>query len=135
MVARESKDAKRVRERIAQVTQGLIDRDTSKIVSAYALEDPRFTAFEDHAPFKRLDGEGLRKLFEGIGDAKEMKNSKYDIKVDVYGDVAVATGYEDWAVTFAGGKGKDGAKSRFTIVYIRKDSDWFVIHEQFTRIG
>ena len=113
----------------------MIERDLSKIVSAYALDDPRFTAFEDHAPFERLDGEELRRLFKGIGDAAEMKDKKHGIKIDIYGDTAVATGYEEWSLTHADGKGNDGAKSRFTIVFIRKDSDWYVIHEQFTRIG
>ncbi len=127
----ETSDAARIRKRIDQISNGLAIRRLRDITAAYALNDSRFSAFEDRAPFRRLGGKSLKHLFKEVEEMDQVTDKKNGVKVNIFGDVGLATGYEDWSTVKGGVRTR--AKSRFTMLFIRKGGDWFVIHEHFTR--
>jgi ketosteroid isomerase-like protein len=126
------KDQEAIRRLIDEVSEALQALDVEGILRHYAVDDPRFTAFEDHPPYDRLDGNRFREFAAALTSLEEIKAEKYDIRIDLFGHMAIATGYERWSIK--GPEGADRGRTRFTLVLERKPEGWRVVHEHFTRL-
>lgn len=94
------------------------------------LDSPKFTKFGPRN-FERQSVEDTNKseaaFFSSVSDLKvELK----EIKIDVFGDAAIATYYPHYSLI------KDGNKivgsSRQTLVFLKTDNGWKIIHEHGT---
>jgi len=122
-----------VQAKIAEISRLLEKREVEGIVRHYATHDPRFSAFEDSPPYTRMDGKRFSSfLFEVLSKASDIINEKYDIDVHVFGETALATGYERWSMTYDNEPVRGTA--RFTMLFIRIGDEWKVIHEHFTNV-
>lgn len=99
-------------------------------LKAVHLNSPKFTKFGPRS-FERQNVEQTNtseaSFFSSISDLKvELK----DIKIDVFDDVAIATFYPTYSLK------KDGevveGMSRQTLVFLRTDEGWKIIHEHGT---
>lgn len=100
-------------------------------LDAYHLYGPKFTKYDDGEYKPRIDAAmGRQKeneLFSSI-DSLEVKIS--DLKVDVFGQVAIATFTADYSARFEGQP--LGGKDRATMVFVEDAGKWKVTHEHFS---
>ncbi len=119
--------ARRVREIMDAVGAKDVDR-----LDGYHLFGPKFTKFDDAAPFERQDAETTRRLErELVSAAEALAFRAEDLKVDVFGPAAVATFTLDWATTMPDGQ-EYAARSRATLVLVEDGAEWKIVHEHFS---
>jgi len=119
---------------IQAISEALEKKDLQGIMKHYALNDARFSAFEDAPPFRRVYSEEWENLFgEFLSNIDSISTEKYDTEVHIFSNIAIASGYERWNAKIAG-KMQSG-QDRFTWIFMNDGKgEWKVIHEQFTRI-
>jgi ketosteroid isomerase-like protein len=131
----EGEEKRRVVSLVKAVPKAIDTKDKEKILRIYDTYDPMFCSFEDTPDFLgRVDGPKFREFIDGLGKLESSSIARKDIRVDfVARNVAVATGMDDWESRI-NGKVTRGV-SRFSIVFRKKDGEWKVIHEHFTKIA
>ncbi len=118
---------------IQEIGKALEEKDLESMMKHYALNDPRFSGFEDAPPFRRVHSEEWKKLFEEfLSNIGSINTEKHDVEVHVFQDVAVVTGYERWRAEIQGMR--QSGNDRFSWILVKEKEEWKVIHEQFTRI-
>ena len=96
------------------------------LLSSYHIYGPKFTKFRNGEP--RVDAEkseqGEREIFAAISN---LEYDLRDLKVNVFGDVAIATfhGY------FEGKMGEEhqSVQAQSTLVFVKTDDTWKIVHE------
>ncbi|HLG20880.1 MAG TPA: nuclear transport factor 2 family protein [Bdellovibrionota bacterium] len=123
-------DRKAVAARVHDIFGAAQKKDLAKLES-YHLFGPKFSKFDDWEPLARQDAETARKgeneAFSAISD---FKYDIHDLKVDVFGPVAVATFTIDYSMKM--GKDSAAAKARGTLIFARAEGDWKITHEHFS---
>jgi ketosteroid isomerase-like protein len=130
----ETRTKKIIYDIIEKITQLLKKGDLDGILHYYAIDNPLFSAFEDSPPYSRLNGDQFRTFLRNMLDkAANINNEKYDLEISVCGETAIVTGYERWSMQF--GEQHLNGIARFTIVLIKHNGEWKIIHEHFTNIS
>jgi ketosteroid isomerase-like protein len=79
----------------------------------------------------RLDAQQAREgEHKGLGGLTGLKLQTEDMKVDLFRDSAVAT--FTMAATFQSSEGMVTKRERGTLVFVRHDGDWKIVHEHFS---
>ncbi len=99
-----------------------------------------FTKFGDSPPLERLDGDNARHydtvLFTNITDFTCVVE---DLRVDIFGDTAVATCYLNYGGIFVNDYSFEArrvsAKSRATFVLHHAGGKWRVVHQHLSKLG
>ncbi|MEM4417271.1 MAG: nuclear transport factor 2 family protein, partial [Nitrososphaerota archaeon] len=82
----------------------------------------------------RMDrSEFISFLSEILSKGSDITNEKYDLDIQVFGNVALTTGCERWSMVFEGKR--VGGTARFTMVFVKMGDEWKIIHEHFTNIS
>jgi ketosteroid isomerase-like protein len=98
---------------------------SSRFVSSLG---PKFTKFDDWEPLTRQDAVAARKgESEGLAAATSFKANAEDLKVDVFGNVAIATFVMNYTIEAAGTV--TAARARSTVAFARDQTGWKIIHE------
>src|ERR1044071_337635 len=125
---------------VAQITRGLQEvisaaenKDFERLDS-YHLYGPKFTKFTTSLP-ERLDATAGRKgEHDGLGAARGLKMRADGLKIDVFGNVGIATFILDYS--FEAGGQVAHRKERSTIVFVKEgDGSWKIAHEHLSRIS
>jgi ketosteroid isomerase-like protein len=98
-------------------------------LAAHHLYGPKFTDFKNGEP--RGDAEANRKAErESVSTVSDFKYALNDLKVNVFGDAAVATFHGE----FSGKKGETpfATKLQGTIVFVKSGGEWKIAHEHFS---
>ena len=99
-------------------------------LQAIHLESEKFTKFGPRS-FERQDvastNESEAAFFSSISNAKYEAR---DLKIDVFGDVGIATYYPE--VSFVRDGNDLEVSGRQTLVFLKTDSGWKVVHEHGT---
>jgi len=100
-------------------------------LAGFHLHTPKFTKFDDFEPLDRQDAETARRSEEeGLGGVEGFRYRLDDLKVDVFGPVAVATFVFDY------GFDSDGQamalRARSTMVFVKDHGAWKIAHEHFS---
>ena len=106
-----------------------IDNDWDALRAAH-LQGPKFTEFG--AGLQRHDFEEM--IAAEIAAVSEMKNLAIDfrdLKIDVFGDVAIATSFPHFTWTNENGE-RDGMHRRATMVYVKTADGWKIAHEHLS---
>lgn len=107
-------------------------RQAVEELESYHAFGPKFTKFDDFEPLTRQDAEATKRLErEAVAGVKEFVPEIVDLKVDVFGPVAVATfvmAYEvvpeeDERLSF---------RARATMVFAADQGRWLIVHEHFS---
>lgn len=102
-------------------------RDFGRL-SALHLAGPKFSKFDDVEPFDRQDAEvAMRSEVEQLRALQNVDCQMEDVKVDVFGEVAVVTGI--WNTTYRFNDEPGRSSSRSTLVFVRNSGDWLIAHE------
>ncbi|MDQ3955829.1 MAG: nuclear transport factor 2 family protein [Actinomycetota bacterium] len=101
-------------------------------LESYHAFGPKFTKFDDFEPLERQDGEATRRLErEAILGVKEFDPRVIDLKVDVFGPVAVTTFVMDYGVVDGEGA-RHSFRARATMVLVKEEAGWLIVHEHFS---
>jgi hypothetical protein len=101
-------------------------------LESYHAFGSKFTKFDDFEPLKRQDGETTRQLErEAILGVKEFDPRVVDLKVDVFGPVAVTTFVMEYRVVDNEGE-RHSFRARATLVLANDEGEWLIVHEHFS---
>ena len=117
--------------RVQDILDAVNAQDVDRL-EAHHLWGPKFSKFDDGEPYERQDAETTRQLErELVTAAKAISFRAEDLKVDVFGEVAVATFVLDWAATMPDDQ-EYAARSRGTLVFVSDGGEWKIVHEHFS---
>ena len=120
-----------VAQRIQEIMAAVQEQDLD-LLESYHLWGPKFTKYDDWEPLERQDAETTRRIErEGIGGARAITASASQLKVDVFGRVAIATFVFDYGITLDTDE-RVAAKARSTMVFVKDGSEWLVTHEHLS---
>ena len=101
-------------------------------LESYHAFGPKFTKFDDFEPLERQDAETTRRLErEAILSVKEFDPRVLDLKVDVFGPIAVTTFVMDYRVVADEGE-RHSFRARATMVLAKDGGRWLIVHEHFS---
>ena len=101
-------------------------------LESYHAFGPKFTKFDDFEPLERQDADTTRRLErEAITGVKEFTPSVVDLKVDVFGPVAVATFVMNYDVVTVEDE-RLQLHARSTMVFANCEGRWLIVHEHFS---
>jgi len=103
------------------------------------FSDKRFSKFGDTPPYMRMDyNEACMHEELYFASVSDYDFKIEDLRIDIFDNLAIATFLiehtgmlvDDYSFT-----GRTmSAKSRATMVFQKKDSDWLIVHEHFSKI-
>lgn len=121
------------KEEIKQVLDDIfksINDDNADQLISYHVYGPKFTEFRNDGP--RLDSKGNEEYERGlVGAVSTFDYNLGDLKIDVFGDVAVVTFEADFRPTIEGDINQIWAN--VTLVFIKVNDSWKITHEHFTQ--
>ena len=113
-------------------------KDLQSIQGLHA-SDERFSKFNDMPPYTRMDYNEAcmhEELF--FASVSDYNFEIEDMKVDLFGDIAIATFLIEHSGMLVDDYSFTGrtmrSKSRGTMVFQRKNSEWLIVHEHFSKI-
>jgi ketosteroid isomerase-like protein len=121
----------KVEQRIKDIMSALENKALDRLESHH-LFGPKFTKFDDFEPLDRQDAETTRRLErEAFAGAKEVVTNVIDLKVDVFGPVAVTTFVFDYSITTEDDE-ELSMRARSTMVFAKDGPEWKIVHEHFS---
>jgi hypothetical protein len=106
-------------------------RQAADELESYHAFGRKFTKFDDFEPLERQDADTTRRLErEAILGVEEFDPRVVDLKVDVFGPVAVSTFVMDYTVLAEGERHE--LRARGTLVLANEGNDWLIVHEHFS---
>jgi ketosteroid isomerase-like protein len=120
-----------IRRRLDEIIDAAEKKDFPRLDS-YHRYGPKFTKFATESP-ARLDAEAARKgEHDGLGAATDLVMHAEDVKINVYGDVGIATLVLDYS--FKAGADTIQKKALTTLVFVRDGSEWRITHEHLSAV-
>ena len=98
-------------------------------LEGFHLLGPKFTKFEDSGT-RRDAQSAMKNEREGFAAFTDFSIDIQDLKVDVFGDVAIATYVVDFTVKVD--ETVTPTKSRATLVFVKDQGTWKITHEHFS---
>jgi ketosteroid isomerase-like protein len=118
-----------IQSRLDQILDAAAKKDFPRLDS-YHLYGPNFTKFTTGAP-GRLDAEAARRgEHDGLGAATDMKMKADDLKIDVFGNVGIATFILDYS--FKASTGTVEKQVLSTLVFVKDHGEWKITHEHLS---
>jgi uncharacterized Zn finger protein (UPF0148 family) len=121
-----------IRDVITRRLDGIKNRDERTVRSI--IDASKYSKFDDWPPFTRQIGEtGLSNEF---GAFQVLSSYNYDIanlKIDIIGDTTIATFYFHYT-----GEMRNqpfDVNSRVTIILLKENEEWKIIHEHYSRMS
>ncbi|WP_165979695.1 nuclear transport factor 2 family protein [Kocuria rosea] len=122
-----------VQARIEQILEAVTAQDFDRLAS-YHLAGPKFTKFDDVEPLDRQDAEtGMRLEVEQLTGMEDFHGRFDNLKIDVFGPVAVATGIFVWDCQVEGEF--VSGRSRSTLVFVDSNEQWLIAHEHHSPLS
>lgn len=107
------------------IFKSIQENDAEKLIS-YHVYGPKFTEFRDsHYRFGSADNEAYERGF--VGAISSFDYSLDDLKINVFGDVAVVTFHADFRPTLAGEVQQIWGST--TLVFVKVENEWKITHE------
>lgn len=105
--------------------QGELER-----LESYHAYGPKFTKFAE-VGFQRLDAEAARRTErQGLRSLRGVRLQAEELKVDVFGPVAVATFLMGYELTAE--QGSVAGRLRASLVFVKAGPDWKIVHEHLS---
>jgi ketosteroid isomerase-like protein len=120
--------------RIDQIVDACVVKDFDRLAT-YHLGGPKFSKFDDVDPLDRQDDEtAMRSEIEQFSAIDDLELHADDLKIDVFGPVAVATCAFRASFRFQGEQ--QSSRIRTTLVLVDAGSgDWLICHEHHSPFG
>ncbi len=120
-----------IERRLQEVIVAAENKDFDRLES-YHSYGPKFTKFSGSSS-ERLDAAAGRKgEHDGLGSIKGLKMRADGLKIDVFGNVGIATFILDYS--FDSGVESIHRKERSTLVFVKEGGAWRITHEHLSPI-
>ena len=120
-----------VERRLRQIMSAARRKAVDELESYHAF-GPKFTKFDDFEPLERQDAETTKRLErEAILGVEEFDPEILDLKIDVFGTVALTTFVMEYAVVTQESE-RLSFRARATMVFTADDGQWLIVHEHFS---
>jgi ketosteroid isomerase-like protein len=120
-----------IEHRLQEVFTAATAKDFNRL-DGYHFYGPKFTKFSDTSS-ERLDANtGRKREHEELGSISGLKMRADALKIDVFGNVGIATFILDYS--FDSGGVATHAKERSTLVFVKESGAWKIAHEHFSTI-
>jgi len=107
------------------------NKDADKLIS-YHVYGPKFTEFRDSAP--RFGSAGNEEYERGfVAAISGFEYDLNDLKIDVFGDVAIVTFHADFRPVMEGNTIQ--IHGGVTLIFVRTESGWKITHEHFSPLN
>jgi len=119
-------------ETFGEIKQSLIDGDMDKLISFHAYS-PKFTEFINGEPRK---GSAANEAFERqvFGAVTEVVRFEADeLKVSVYGQVAIVTFHSDFHLKFGGDLAIINEQT--SLMFVKTNNGWKIVHEHHSPLN
>lgn len=113
------------------IFKAINDGDADKLIS-YHIYGPKFTEFRDSE--RRFDSQENEDYERGlVGAVSNFAYNLGELKINVFGDVAVVTFHADFRPTI----GNDVVQiwGSTTLVFVKVDGDWKITHEHHSPLN
>lgn len=113
------------------IFKAIQDNDADKLIS-YHIYGPKFTEFRDSEPrFNSEENEEYERWL--VGAVSGFDYNLGNLKINVFGEVAVVTFHADFRPTF----GDDVVQiwGSTTLVFVKVDGDWKITHEHHSPLN
>jgi len=131
-----SADSPAARAQIEQSLQAVFlaaERADFDRLDSYHLYGPKFTKFTSSSS-ERLDASvGRKGEHDGLGAARGLKMRAEALKIDLFGEVGIATFILDYS--FDSGGETVRRRERSTLVFVKEAGAWKIAHEHLSRIN
>ena len=118
-----------IRRRLNEIMDAAEKKDFVRLDN-YHLYGPKFTKFATEAP-GRLDAEAGRKgEHDGLGAATDLSMQADQVKIDVFGDVGIATFLLNYS--FKAGTNTVEKQAHSTLVVVNDHGSWKIAHEHLS---
>ena len=121
--------AEQVRQRLAEIMDAAEKKDMPRLDS-YHRYGPAFTKFSG-GQLDRQDAQVARKgEHDGLTSITGLQMRADDLKIDVFGDTAVATFILNYS--FQSTTNRVQKKDRATMVFVKDEDGWRIVHEHLS---
>jgi ketosteroid isomerase-like protein len=121
-----------IERRLHEVFVAAENKDFERLES-YHLYGPKFSRFAGTSAV-RQDAAATRRLeHDGLASLQGLKMRADALKVDVFGDVGIATFILDYS--FEAGGATVPKKDRTTMVFVKEHGEWKITHEHLSPIN
>ena len=125
-------DEKAAVERTLRQVMTAARRQAVDELESFHAFGPKFTKYDDFEPLERQDGDTTRRLErEAVTGVKEFAPEIEDLKVDVFGPVAVTTFVMNYDVVTEDDE-RLSFRARSTMVFASDEGRWLIVHEHFS---
>jgi ketosteroid isomerase-like protein len=119
-----------VAARLEQILEAATVKDLDRL-AGYHLAGPKFTKFDDVEPLGRQDAEtAMRSEAEQFAAIDDFHGRFGDLKIDVFGPVAIATAVLVWDARTEGES--VSGRTRTTLVFVERGGEWLIAHEHLS---
>jgi ketosteroid isomerase-like protein len=118
-----------VRSVIIARIEGIKSRDINAVKRT--INEENYTKFDDWPPFNRQEHDALRREADALQVLKEYNYKVDEWRIDIFDDAAVAS----FIINYNGQmrNRKFYIKSRVSVFLIRKNGEWRIVHEHWSR--
>ena len=118
-----------IQRRINDIFDAVQKKDLARLES-YHLYGPKFSKFETAAAGREDAEEARAGEQKGISGATDLKMQAEDLKVDTFGNTAIATLILDYS--FEGASGRVAKRAKATLVFVKEGGAWKIVHEHLS---
>lgn len=107
-------------------------------LSNFHMQSDMFSKFDEFPPYSRQNYEqAIVYEHAAFVNLSDYQYKIQDLKVDMLGDIAIATFYLDYSGVFVNDYSFEGksysSRSRVTMVLVNTDNGWKIVHEHFSQ--
>ena len=126
-----SREKDQIEQRLQQVIVAAETKDFDRLDS-YHLYGPKFTKFTGTSSERLNAAAGRDGEHKGLGAAKGLNMKADALKIDMFGNVGVATFILDYS--FESGGQTIRRRERTTMVFVKDAGEWKIAHEHLSPI-
>jgi ketosteroid isomerase-like protein len=120
-----------LQRRLEQIFDAAAKKDFPRLDS-YHFYGPKFTKFAAEQPNRQDATAARRGEHQGLAAATELSMKAHDLKIDLLGEVGIATFVMEYG--FQGNAGRVERKARATLVFVKDNGEWKIVHEHFSSL-
>ena len=126
-----SAEQAQLQRRLEQIFDAAAKKDFPRLDS-YHFYGPKFTKFAAEQT-NRQDATAARQgEHAGLAAVTELSMKANDLKIDLLGEVGIATFMMEYG--FQGNAGRIERKARATLVFVKDAGEWKIVHEHFSAL-
>ena len=129
--AHDAKEGAQIELRLQEIFAAAASKDFDRLDS-YHFYGPKFTKFSGPSAQRQDATAGRKGEHEGLGAIKDLKMRAEALKIDVFGNVGIATFILDYS--YVSGGETVQAKERSTMVFVKEAGSWRITHEHLSPI-